>query len=76
MLYLYGLQAVAATLILVLAVLGSIFIVVVILTLWNHFTVDRLLGIVGALGGIGWLAGVLLRVLRSWLRNTELDEYS
>ena len=64
-------KAIATTLVLVIFVLGLVFLIAVVIDLTDHFTIDRFLGIVGALGGFGWLAGVSLRLLKNWFQNTE-----
>ena len=58
---------IAVTLAVVTAAMGIAFFVVLGLTLTDHFTIDRLLGVVGALGAVGWLAGLIIRLLRDWI---------
>ncbi len=71
MLYRNMAKAIATTLVLVIFVLGMVFLIAVVIDLTDHFTIDRFLGIVGALGGIGWLVGAAVRLLRNWLRDPE-----
>ena len=71
MLYRNLAKAIATTLVLVVFVLGMVFLIVVVIDLTDHFTIDRFLGILGALSGIGWLVSAAARLLRNWLRNTE-----
>ena len=59
--------AIAVTLAMVTAAMGIAFFVVLGLTFTDHFTIDRLLGVVGALGAVGWLAGLIIRLLRNWI---------
>ena len=53
-------KAIAATLILVVTVIGVALFAVVILSLLDRFTIDRILSVVGALGAFGWLVGVMI----------------
>ena len=71
MLYRNVVKAIATTLMLVIFVLGFVFLIAAIIDLTDHLTIDRFLGIVGALGGIGWLVSAVVRLLRNWLRNAE-----
>lgn len=64
-------KAIAMTLVLVIFVLSLVFLIAVVIHLTDHLTIDRFLGIVGALGGIGWLVSAVVRLLRNWLRNVE-----
>ena len=57
-------KAIAATLILVVTVMGVALFTVVILSLVDRFTIDRILSVVGALGAFGWLVGVMIQLLR------------
>ena len=57
-------KAIAATLILVVTVMGVALFAVVILSLLDRFTIDRILSDVGALGAFGWLVGVMIQLLR------------
>ena len=57
-------KAIAATLILVVSVMGVALFAVVILSLVDRFTIDRILSAVGALGTFGWLVGVMIQLLR------------
>jgi hypothetical protein len=57
-------KAIAATLILVVTVMGVALFAVVILSLLDRFTIDRILSVVGALGAFGWLVGVMIQLLR------------
>ena len=66
MLYRNLAKAIATTL-----VLGMVFLIAVVIDLTDHFTIDRFLGILGALSGIGWLVSAAARLLRNWLRNAE-----
>ena len=71
MLYRNAVKAIVITLVLVTTAMCAALFVAAILTLADHFTIDRFLGLVGALGGFGWLVGVLVRMLRNWLRIHE-----
>ncbi len=71
MLYRNMAKAIATTLVLVIFVLGLVFLIAVVIGLTDYFTIDRFLGIVGALSGIGWLVSAAVRMLRNWLRNAE-----
>ncbi len=71
MLYRNLAKAIATTLVLVVFVLGLVFLIVVVIDLTDRFTIDRFLGILGALSGIGWLVSASARLLRNWLRNAE-----
>ena len=57
-------KAIAATLILVVTVMGVALFAVVILSLLDRFTIDRILSVVGTLGAFGWLVGVMIQLLR------------
>lgn len=60
MLYRNVAKAIATTLALVVFVLGLVFLIAVVIELTDHFTIDRFLGIVGALSGIGWLVSAIV----------------
>ena len=71
MFYRNGGKAIALTLAVVITALGAVFFIVIALELTNRFTVDRLLGIIGATGGFMTIVGMVVRLLRNWLRNAE-----
>ena len=64
-------KAIALTLVLVITVLGAVCFIAIALELTNRFTIDRLLGIIGATGGFMTIVGMIVRLLRNWLRDTE-----
>ena len=71
MLYRNLAKAIATTLALVVFVLDLVFLIAVVIDLADHFTIDRFLGIVGALSGIGWLMSAVVRLLSNRLRNAK-----
>lgn len=64
-------KAVALTLVLVVSVVGLVLFIAIVFYLTDNFTIDRFLGIVGALAGFGWLVGIIARLLRYWFRTNE-----
>ena len=64
-------KAIALTLVLVITVLGVVYFIAIALELTNRFTVDRLLGIIGATGGFMTIVGMIVKLLRNWFRTTE-----
>jgi len=60
-----GGKAIALTLAVVIMVLGAVFFIVIALELTNRFTVDRLLGVIGATGGLMTIVGMVVRLLRN-----------
>ena len=49
------------TLVLVITVLGVVYFIAIALELTNRFTVDRLLGIIGATGGFMTIVGMIVK---------------
>ena len=64
-------KTVAAICILVVTVLGVTFFTVVILSLADKFTIDRILSVIGALGAFGWFIGVIIQLLRYLFRSGQ-----
>lgn len=64
-------KAVALTLVLAVSVVGLVLFIAIVFYLTDNFTIDRFLGIVGALAGFGWLVGIIARLLRYWFRTNE-----
>ena len=64
-------KTVAAICISVVTVLGVTFFTVVILSLADKFTIDRILSVIGALGAFGWFVGVIIQLLRYFFRSGQ-----
>ena len=67
MFYLSGVKAVVLTLALVLAVLSAVWLISLLFGLVNYFSIDRFLGILGAIGALISILAVVVRFFRYWI---------
>ena len=59
------------TMVLVVIVVGVVGCLIIVLALVPHFTIDRLLGIVGALGAVGWAMAVVVSRLKDLFSSDD-----
>ena len=67
MFYRSGVKAVVLTLALVLAVLSAVWHISLLFGLVNYFSIDRFLGILGAIGALISILAVVVRFFRYWI---------
>ena len=66
--------AVAAVFVVVIGGLATTVTVVLIINLGNDFDVDRLLGIVGAIGGLASVLALMINLIKKWFNADNRDE--
>ena len=66
--------AVAAVFVVVIGGLATTVTVVLIINLGNDFDVDRLLGVVGAIGGLASVLALMINPIRRWFNTDNRDE--
>ena len=66
--------AVAAVFVVVIGGLAAAVTAVLIINLGNDFDVDRLLGIVGAIGGLASVLALMINLIKKWFNAYNRDE--
>ena len=66
--------AVAAVFVVVIGGLAAAVTAVLIINLGNDFDVDRLLGIVGAIGGLASVLALMINLIKKWFNADNRDE--